>query len=187
MDFSSLGTTIKSRRLKLGLSLSDLSEATGVSKAMLSQIERSESIPTLTTLWKISDGLQIRFDTLIAESLGIANKRYNVTCLKDITPVTDDGGRILIYCTSPFSPISGTETFYCVMKPGCCFSSEGHRSGKIEHIFVFQGAINILVGKQAESYYLDAGSALSFDAFEKHVYQNAGEEDALIYIALIHE
>ena len=51
-----LATTLKTQRQVRGWSLSKLAEETGVSKAMLGQIERNESSPTVSTLWKIATG-----------------------------------------------------------------------------------------------------------------------------------
>lgn len=56
-----LSTTLKQLRQQRGWSLSRLAEATGVSKAMLGQIERNESSPTVATLWKIATGLNVPF------------------------------------------------------------------------------------------------------------------------------
>lgn len=47
-----LSITLKQLRQQRGWSLSRLAEATGVSKAMLGQIERNESSPAVATLWK---------------------------------------------------------------------------------------------------------------------------------------
>ena len=54
-------------RLQNRLSLDKLSERSGVSKAMLSQIERGESNPTVNTLWKIATGLRVSFYDLLQE------------------------------------------------------------------------------------------------------------------------
>ncbi|WP_018704083.1 helix-turn-helix domain-containing protein [Anaeromusa acidaminophila] len=54
-------------RLQKRLSLDKLSELSGVSKAMLSQIERGESNPTVNTLWKIATGLRVSFNDLLWE------------------------------------------------------------------------------------------------------------------------
>ena len=54
-----LSATLKQLRQQRGWSLSRLAEATGVSKAMLGQIERGQSSPTINILWKISTGLKI--------------------------------------------------------------------------------------------------------------------------------
>lgn len=59
-----LSTTLKQLRQQRGWSLSRLAEATGVSKAMLGQIERNESSPTVATLWKIATGLNVPFHNL---------------------------------------------------------------------------------------------------------------------------
>ncbi|SIE94010.1 transcriptional regulator [Mycobacteroides abscessus subsp. abscessus] len=53
-----IGENLRNIRRSRGLSLDMAAEATGVSKAMLGQIERGESNPTVTTLWKIASGLQ---------------------------------------------------------------------------------------------------------------------------------
>ena len=66
-DFSSLGENLKAIRDKRGLNLNDVSELTGISKAMLSKIERGESVPTITTVWKIANGLKITLNALAGE------------------------------------------------------------------------------------------------------------------------
>ena len=63
-----LSTTLKQLRQQRGWSLSRLAEATGVSKAMLGQIERNESSPTVATLWKIATGLNVPFSTFLRRS-----------------------------------------------------------------------------------------------------------------------
>ncbi len=53
-----IGEKLKSIRSTRTLSLDDVAALTGVSKPMLGQIERGQSIPTVTTLWKIATGLK---------------------------------------------------------------------------------------------------------------------------------
>jgi len=60
-----LATTLKTERQARGWSLSKLADETGVSKAMLGQIERNESSPTVSTLWKIATGLNVPFSAFI--------------------------------------------------------------------------------------------------------------------------
>lgn len=55
-----IGEKLKSIRMARTLSLDDTAALTGVSKPMLGQIERGQSIPTVTTLWKIATGLKHR-------------------------------------------------------------------------------------------------------------------------------
>jgi transcriptional regulator with XRE-family HTH domain len=65
-----LAITLKILRQARGWSLSKLAEETGVSKAMLGQVERNESSPTVSTLWKIATGLNVPFSTFISPEAG---------------------------------------------------------------------------------------------------------------------
>lgn len=57
---------VKLRKTR-NLTLDQVSELTGVSKAMLGQIEKGKSTPTVTTLWKIANGLQVSFSVFLKE------------------------------------------------------------------------------------------------------------------------
>ena len=82
-DFSSLGENLKAIRDKRGLNLNDVSELTGISKAMLSKIERGESVPTITTVWKIANGLKITLNALAGE----VDSNYAVRDIVKTTPL----------------------------------------------------------------------------------------------------
>lgn len=60
-----IASVLKEQRQKRGWSLDKTAAATGVSKAMLGQIERQESSPTIATLWKIATGLECSFSSFI--------------------------------------------------------------------------------------------------------------------------
>ncbi|MGO4274411.1 helix-turn-helix domain-containing protein, partial [Paenibacillus sp. TAF58] len=60
-----VGRKLLNIRKTRGLSLDQVADLTGVSKAMLGQIERGDSNPTISVLWKIVSGLQISFTSLI--------------------------------------------------------------------------------------------------------------------------
>ncbi len=90
-DFSALGEKLKNTRNKMGLGLSEVSSMTGVSKTMLSQIERSESMLSLATVWKMANGLRIKFETLLAYT----DKLYDVKSIDNMVPLTDNDDHIL--------------------------------------------------------------------------------------------
>ena len=69
-----VGQNLRRLRNGLGLSLDEASKLTGVSKAMLGQIERGESSPTISTLWKISSGLKVNS---VTTSKGTASHKGN--------------------------------------------------------------------------------------------------------------
>ncbi|MCA0424907.1 MAG: helix-turn-helix domain-containing protein, partial [Proteobacteria bacterium] len=63
-----LGKTIQRLRKAYNLSLSELSEQSGVAKSIISQIERNETNPTLATIWRLSQALDVSVDRFLGES-----------------------------------------------------------------------------------------------------------------------
>src|SRR5438105_11413382 len=63
-----VGTNLRRLRVKRGLSLEKLSKASGVSRAMLGQVELGQSAPTINVLWKISRALGVAFSASIIQS-----------------------------------------------------------------------------------------------------------------------
>ena len=62
-----IGSVIRRVRTERELTLEEASQRAGVSSSMLGQIERGESNPTVSTLWKIAEGLRISFSELMGE------------------------------------------------------------------------------------------------------------------------
>src|SRR5512134_868735 len=61
-----VGTNLRRLRTKRGLSLERLAQLSGVSRAMLGQIELGQSAPTINVLWKIARALEVTFSALIS-------------------------------------------------------------------------------------------------------------------------
>lgn len=178
-EFTRIGENLKRIRTQMGYSLNDVAAKTGVSKTMISQIERADSIPTIATAWKLANGLKIKFESLLTDSAAAQHEVKNIT---DLTALEDDNGRFVVYCLYPFSPLNGMELFYGIMKPGCCYTSEMHKnSGKdaMEYMLVAQGEVELTVSGHV--YELSAGSAISFSAKEPHSYRNKGDCDVIAY------
>ena len=81
-----ISENLKLYRKQSGYSLEHLSEITGVSKTMLGQIERKTSIPSITTLWKIANGLKVSFTELTQENSTIIRK----VTLDDMQPLMSE-------------------------------------------------------------------------------------------------
>lgn len=87
-------------------SLDTVSDMTGVSKSMLGQIERGESSPTISTLWKIATGLHISFTGLLEQS----EKEAEIISKEEVNPLLSDGGHFRLY---PFFPIIMSGNLKC--------------------------------------------------------------------------
>ena len=81
-----ISAAIKKERVARGLSLADLSERSGVSKAMISKIERGEASPTATVLGKLSGAFGMALSALLA----LAEKQGERISVRATQPVWRD-------------------------------------------------------------------------------------------------
>ena len=85
-----IGERLREIRTNMNMSLDDVSKMTGVSKPMLGQIERGQSAPTITTLWKIATGLKTPLSSFLQER----QPEYTTINICGEAPVTEDDGRM---------------------------------------------------------------------------------------------
>ncbi|ASS68440.1 Helix-turn-helix [Paenibacillus sp. RU4T] len=163
---------LKKIRKARAYSLDKLSELTGVSKTMLAQIERADSNPTITVLWKIASGLRISVSDLIEE------ERPSVTLVKASvrSPILAGDGKYMSYPQFSYNDSSRFEIYRVVMLPGCVYEAEPHHEGVEEFVTVTRGTLRMVIGNQ--SYTAGTGDAIRFDAGQPHTYLNeSGEEE----------
>ena len=166
-----IADNIKWHRSEKGWSLSVAAQKTGVSKAMLGQLERQESSPTMATLWKIAKGFDLPLSVLIEQRKQMQELRsYQHENLDGIFEV-----RILF----AFDPILACEMFSLHLAPGRVSMSTAHAIGVVEDIVMLSGELDMLLDNQWQR--LVAGDALRFNADQKHGYKNSGIEDAVFH------
>src|SRR5699024_2235972 len=137
---------------------------------MLAQIERGDSIPTVTTLWKIAKGLKVSFSSLVAQQ----QKAMKVIKKADIHTVTEEDGAYSVHNIVPFSPEKLFELYIVEIDGGASHFTKGHPKGVEEHIYVDKGTLQVDVnGKLTE---LCEGEGLMFDATQPHTYINTTDE-----------
>lgn len=177
-----LPKTLKEIRKDKGLSLEGLAKETGVSKAMLGQIERGESSPTLSTLWKIVKGLDISLSTLIEPS---SPKHFQTTLIRNADEIRQnaaDGG-MLISPLFPFEKELGFEYLDLIIEKGYDRISAPHAHGVVEIIHVIEGELEVL--SENEWHLLKTGQSIRFTADKEHGYRNLSSTDTKV-INVIH-
>lgn len=165
-----------------GWSLDRTAQETGVSKAMLGQIERCESSPTIATLWKIASGFQTSLSSLIEPApVGSPDGviRRSVEALRN-QPGPDG---MLVALLFPYAPQFRFELFELTLLPGYERLSEAHEPGVTEHVVVLRGLMEVLV--EGEWIALGEGEAVRFAADRPHGYRNRQETPAVFH-NLIH-
>ena len=165
---------IKRIRQEKNLSLGDLAKLSDVSKSMLAQIERGEGNPTLSTLWKIANGMQVSFNTLIAQP----KLPYKVTKLAEIEPILDMDGGLKNY--SLFSDIENNFSVYQIeVGKKISWISEAHLHGTAEFVIVIQGTLEIKL--EEKTFILKKGENLWFKADVPHSYCNLDEGTTIFH------
>lgn len=167
-----IGKNLNSVRKKRGLSLDKVAELTSVSKAMLGQIERGESTPTINTLWKIATGLKVSFSSLLAN--GEEGKETLLIHHSEITPIIEENGQMRIYPQFIFDINRGFEAFIIELEPGCSHRSPPHDEGVEEYISLIEGALEIVIGENV--YRLNKGDAIRYLANKEHIYLNLSDQ-----------
>lgn len=161
-----IGNKLKDIRNKRNLSLDEVAKLTGVSKAMLGQIERGQSNPTVSTLWKIATGLKVSFSLFIDEN----QEDLKVINQKDITPIIEDDNKMRLYSIFPFDANRSFEIFTIELEPGCNHISTPHNDGVEEYIIVTEGEIEIDINDN--KFVLKKGKSIRFMANKPHTYKN---------------
>lgn len=158
-------------------SLDSASEATGVSKAMLGQIERGESSPTVATLWKIATGFGVSLSSLLEAKPRPASS----TQIRRASKLRRNpgGDQMTVAALMPFDPGLGFEIFELTIAPGDERQSAPHETGVTEIVIVAKGQMEVLVSGRWRA--LNEGDALRFAADNAHGYRNRGKKPAVFY------
>ncbi len=174
-----VGKNLKRMRTERGLSLERLAQLSGVSRAMLGQVELGQSAPTINVLWKMARALDVPFSALITSNQTTGAKVLRNEAAKRL--MSSDGSfqsRALF----PFDEPRRVEFYELKLTAKGVEKAEGHAPGTMENLVVAKGAVEIVVG--AETHKLEAGDAILFEADQAHVYKNAGSGEAILYLVM---
>lgn len=172
-----ISATLKSLRKEKGWSLDALSQKTGVSKAMLGQIERGESSPTIATLWKIASGLNVSFSSFVEDIEPTTPELILRT--GNLQQLHPEDNKIRVSPIFAFDESLKFEVFIIELLPGCEHLSPPHQKGVIEHVIVTQGEIEVLV--KGKWHPLKQNEGLRFDADQSHGYRNTTSRNTIFH------
>ena len=169
---------IRRLREERKLSMDELSRLSGVSKSMLSQIERGEGNPTLSTLWKLSNGMGVPFDALTVRP----KAPFEIMKTSEIQPILEDAGKVRNYPVFPDDENRRFAVYYLELEPDSFWQSEPHLRGTTEFVSVFDGEIEINAADKL--FLVSKGESVRFKGDQLHSYRNVGKEIAILYMIL---
>jgi transcriptional regulator with XRE-family HTH domain len=174
-----VGENLRRLRTQRGLSLERLAQQSGVSRAMLGQIELGQSAPTINVLWRIARGLGVTFSALITAQ---ARSGPRVLRAGQARLLTSSDRKFSSRALFPVNEPRRVEFYELRLAPGGVENAEAHQAGTVENLVVATGAVEIEV--RGERHALDAGDAMMFDADSDHVYRNRGRGEAVMYLVM---
>ncbi len=161
---SRLPARLKEARRIQGLSLEAVAKLSGVSRSMVSQIERGESSPTIATLWNLTRALQVDFAGLL--EAGETAQKVEVLRADQVPTIDNMGEGCRIRILSPPEEAGRHEIYELLLRPGGMLDSQPHTRGAREQLSVVSGTVMVQSGDAVER--LSAGDTARYAADIPH-------------------
>jgi XRE family transcriptional regulator, regulator of sulfur utilization len=176
-----VGARVRALRESMDLSLRDLAERSGVSAPMLSQVERSETSPTLAVAERIAAGLELTLSQLLRLDEG----RHVVVVRQGARRRRRRGGHLVEELTPPL-PGQRADVSIHTLRPGAATGGPDdppmHEPGSRETTVVLGGEIDLFI--DGARHQLEAEDSVTFDADLPHHFENNGSSEAR-FIAVV--
>jgi XRE family transcriptional regulator, regulator of sulfur utilization len=167
-----LGKTVQRLRKAYNLSLSELAEQSGVAKSIISQIERNETNPTLATIWRISQALDVSIERVLATA---DDEPFIEKSTRADTPIlVSDDGRMRLAIIGWIKTFEWLQWYDVQAEPGAVLESDAHQRGSVECLSVLDGAFEVEVAGTVQQ--ARTGESLRYRSDRPHIVRCIGEE-----------
>jgi transcriptional regulator with XRE-family HTH domain len=180
-----IGATLQVLRQAQKLSLDELSKRAGVSKSMLSQIERNTTNPTVAVLWRLSNALGVSITDFLAG--GRAERTapsISVVAAHETPSLINPDGKSELRILGPIELAGRFEWYELVIQPGGSLVSDAHEPGAREHLSVLHGAVLVRAGTEEKK--LRQGETARYAVDVPHAISNAGKSAATMLLVVAH-
>ena len=169
-----LGKTIQRMRKSYSLSLSELSEQSGVAKSIISQIERNETNPTLATIWRLAQALDISMERVLQTA---EDEPFLEKSSRGDTPILmSDDGKCRLAITGWIKTVEWLQWYDVNADPGGVLDSDAHQRGSVECLSVIEGEFEVEVAGVIQ--HAKAGETLRYRCDRAHTVRNVSTKPA---------
>lgn len=176
-----LGKTIQRLRKAYNLSLSELAEQSGVAKSIISQIERNETNPTLATIWRLSQALDVSIERVLATS--DEEPFIEKTSRADTPILVSDDGKIRLAIVGWIKTVEWLQWYELSADPGGVLDSDPHQRGSVESLTVTAGTLEVEVAGTFQR--ARSGESLRYRCDRPHTVRCVGSEPAKAIMVVI--
>ncbi|MFN3722763.1 MAG: helix-turn-helix domain-containing protein [Paracoccaceae bacterium] len=164
-----LAASLKEARTAKGLSLDAVAKLSGVSRSMVSQIERGESSPTVATLWNLTQALQVDFAGLLEPRVA---PRIEVIRAEAAPVIAGRGPGVSIRILSPPDAVGVHEVYELSFADGGKLISDAHGPACREHVTLLEGIVDVTSGDDSQR--LSKGDTARYFADRPHRIEAVG-------------
>lgn len=177
---AALAGNVRRLRTAQGLTLDALAASSGVSRGMLVQIEQQRVNPSLGTLVRIADALDVGVQELV--DLGSDRQMRVITSDEQVElwrSAAGGAGRLIVGSDGR----EHVEAWDWTLRPGDEHTAEAHPPGTREIVYVLAGDLTVGAGEQQA--HAGPGQAIVFDASIDHAYRCAGDTEVRAVMVVI--
>ena len=173
-----LGSRLSALRKRKNMTLDDLSAKSGVSKSILSQIERDLSNPTVTTISRISDALEEKLSDFFLKIE--VEEESSVESSKETPSITSKDGLCELNILGAGETVNWLQWYILEMKPKGVLESGSHGPKTFENLTVIDGQIEISCGESKEK--LSKGDTFRFQSNRNHSIKNISKQKEQVFM-----
>lgn len=175
-----LCSRVRELRKKRGWSLEQMSAACGVSRSMLSEIERQRANPTLAVAYRIAQAFGISLGELV--QMPSATHQIDVIRSEDRTYHFRSDRHCSIRTLSPLHLEKSVEFYEIVLGPGGVLKSAPHFEGARELLTVQRGGVRVT--SSVDTAEIHKGDSAHYRADVPHSIENLGSEEAVLFLVV---
>lgn len=173
---------VRELRAARGWSLDALAQASGVSRSMLSQIEREQANPTLAVAMRIARAFSMTLGDLVESPE--SSPTIEVIRAADTSHHFQSGDGVRLRTLSPLSLEKDLEFYELQLDPGATLRSAPHFAGTREFLNVERGKLEIQSGR--ESALLSKGDSAAYPADVRHIIRNPAKSTATAFLVVVY-
>ena len=171
-----LGNRLSSLRKRKKMTLDDLSAKSGVSKSILSQIERDLSNPTVTTISRIAEALDEKLSDFFSKIE--VEEENSIESSKETPSITSKDGLCELNILGAGETVNWLQWYILEMKPKGVLDSGSHGPKTFENLTVIEGQIEVSCGESKEK--LSKGDTFRFQSNRDHRIKNISKQKAKV-------
>lgn len=178
-----VGKTLQMLRQTQEMSLEELSRKAGVSKSMLSQIERNQANPTVALVWRLANALGVAMTELL-EGGKRAAPRLDLLAAHATPSIKSPDGKCELRILGPLEAAGQFEWYELAIQPGGVLDSQPHEHGSREHLTVLSGTLEVHAGPETAR--VKHGETARYGVDVPHSIRNPGKTAATALLVVMH-